>query len=76
MILEELSEEEILQNAKVGMASSDQEGDGEEAEADDGIPFTTKLRAATRQVHRVSDALVNAKLGIGKRAQTLTAWLS
>lgn len=33
--------------------------------ADTEIPFTKQMRIATREIHNVSDALVNAKLGIG-----------
>lgn len=30
------------------------------------IPFTKQMRQATREIHAVSDALVNAKLAFGK----------
>lgn len=63
VIIRELTEEERLQNAINGTDSAEDEDN--EPEEEDGIPFTTKLRAATRKVHSVSDALVNAKLGIG-----------
>ena len=33
---------------------------------DVGVPFTKKMRIVTREIHDVSDALINAKLGIGK----------
>ncbi|CAL8069178.1 unnamed protein product [Orchesella dallaii] len=62
VIIRELSEEERLQNVMNASDSADDEDN--EAEEDDGIPFTTKMRQATRKVHNVSDALVNAKLGI------------
>ena len=31
------------------------------------LEFTKQMRKATREIHDISDALVNAKLGIGKR---------
>lgn len=30
------------------------------------MEFTKQMRKATREIHDISDALVNAKLGIGK----------
>ena len=33
---------------------------------DDNELFTKKMRRVTREIHGVSDALINAKLGIGK----------
>jgi len=33
--------------------------------AETEIPFTKQMRIATREIHNISDALVNAKLGIG-----------
>lgn len=30
------------------------------------LEFTKQMRKATREIHDISDALVNAKLGIGK----------
>ena len=30
--------------------------------------FTKQMRKATREIHDISDALVNAKLGIGMKA--------
>lgn len=34
--------------------------------SDEDVPFTKKMRAVTREIHNVSDSLINAKLGIGK----------
>lgn len=31
------------------------------------IPFTKRMRIATREIHNVSDALINAKIGFGKQ---------
>ena len=30
------------------------------------VPFTKQMRIATREIHNISDNLINAKLGIGK----------
>ncbi|ODM95621.1 Heme oxygenase 1 [Orchesella cincta] len=59
VIIRELSEEERLQNAV--NSTDDEDNDPDE---DDEVLFTIKMRQATRKVHNVSDALVNAKLGI------------
>lgn len=37
------------------------------AAAADGQLFTKQMRRATREVHSLSDALINAKLGIGQQ---------
>lgn len=67
LILEEVSEAERLQNSLNGTTSFIEEDDDREDEPeDDDIPFTKKMRIATRKVHNVSDALVNAKVGLGK----------
>lgn len=34
------------------------------------LEFTKRMRQATREIHDISDALVNAKLGIGKIKST------
>lgn len=66
-IIQELTEEERLQNKSTASGTSLLEDDEDnQPEVDDGIPFTTKMRQATRSVHGLSDALVNAKLGLGK----------
>jgi len=38
---------------------------GEASETSQKISFTKQMRKATREIHDVSDHLVNAKLGIG-----------
>lgn len=35
---------------------------------DGKVSFTKQMRKATREIHDISDALVNAKLGIGNFA--------
>ena len=37
-----------------------------QAEHVEDIPFTKQMRKATRDIHNISDALINAKLGIGE----------
>lgn len=64
-IIQELTEEERLQNKSTSATSLLEDDEDNEPEVDDGIPFTTKMRQATRKVHGLSDALVNAKLGLG-----------
>jgi len=62
LILEEIPEAERLLNSLSGSASLIDEEDDPDQE---DILFTVQMRNATKAVHNVSDALVNAKVGLG-----------
>jgi len=61
-ILEQLPPEEVDKANGSSLLEEDEELQEDE---DDGIPFTKKMRDATRNIHRLSDHLVNAKVGLG-----------
>ena len=60
-------EEPILREANEAEREEKLKREAEEAEDDAviDVPFTKQMREATKQVHNLSDAMVNAKLGIG-----------
>jgi len=62
LILEEVPEAERLQNWKPNEDEEDAltPEDGQ----DNGLSFTQQMRAVTKSIHNLSDALVNAKLGL------------
>ena len=45
---------------------AEKDEDTPEEELENPVEFTKAMRMATRKVHNMSDALVNAKLSIGK----------
>jgi hypothetical protein len=69
-ILEEVPEEERSLNANMSTSSLLEEEDGDDELEEDEVPFTKKMRVATRKVHNMSDTLVNAKLGLGSSRKT------
>jgi hypothetical protein len=50
--------------------------DGEDSGNSQKISFTKQMRKATREIHDVSDHLVNAKLGIGNSSCSIFISLS